>query len=109
MNFIEFVQNNGWYFLAVVVFLAYLIPKLWPHYLKWSERRSEAAYDAEIKKSKVSKYSLLKQINFKFTYYMKLQIRICLSKNKRNYKKHESNSKKNTREKQKSLSKYKKK
>lgn len=48
-----FIQNNGWYFLVFVIFLAYLISKLWPHYLKWSERRAEAEYDVEIKKSKV--------------------------------------------------------
>jgi len=53
MNFIGFIQNNGWYFLALVVFLAYLAPKLWPRYIKWSEQRAKAIYEAEIKKSDV--------------------------------------------------------
>lgn len=52
MDFIGFIQNNGWYFFALVILLAYLISKLLPHYLKWSERRAEDAYEAEIKKSK---------------------------------------------------------
>jgi hypothetical protein len=39
--------------LALVIIFIYFIVKLWPHYLKWLERRSEAAYEAEIKKSKV--------------------------------------------------------
>lgn len=47
-----FIQNNGWYFFALVILLAYFISKLWPHYLKWLERRAENAYEAEIKKSK---------------------------------------------------------
>lgn len=53
MDFTGFIQNNGWYFLALVIFLAYLVPKLWPRYLKWSQKRAEDAYEAEIKKSKV--------------------------------------------------------
>jgi len=53
-SFLEFIQNNGWYFLAFIILLAYLIPKLWPHYLKWSEQRAVAAYDADIKKSMYS-------------------------------------------------------
>lgn len=52
MGFIEFIQNNGWYFLVFVIVLAYLFNKYWPLYLKWSERRAEQAYEAEIKKSK---------------------------------------------------------
>lgn len=51
MDFLGFIQNNGWYFLVFVIFLAYLVNKLWPRYLKWSERRAEDAYEAEIKKS----------------------------------------------------------
>lgn len=49
------MQSNGWYFLAFIILLAYLVPKLWPYYLKWLEQRAEAAYDAEIKKSKTYK------------------------------------------------------
>lgn len=51
MEFKGFIQNNGWYFFALVIFLAYLISKLWPYYLKWSERRAVDAYESEIKKS----------------------------------------------------------
>lgn len=50
-SFLGFIQNNGWYFLAFIILLTYLVPKLWPHYLKWLERRAVAAYDANIKKS----------------------------------------------------------
>jgi len=37
--------------MAFIILLAYLVPKLWPHYLKWLEQRAIAAYDADIKKS----------------------------------------------------------
>lgn len=54
INFTEFIQNNGWYLLVFITFVAYLLyNKLWPHYLKWCERRAADAYEAEIKKSKV--------------------------------------------------------
>lgn len=61
MDLIGFIQNNGWYFLILVVFLAYLANKLWPYYLKWSKRRAEDTYDAEIKKSKT--LNILDQLN----------------------------------------------
>lgn len=53
MNISELIQRNGWYFFIFIVFLAYLLNKLWPQYLKWSERRAKNKYEAEIKKSKV--------------------------------------------------------
>lgn len=55
LAFIGFIQSNGWYIFAFIIFLAYIISKLWPRYLKWSNRRAEAAYAAEIKKSKIFK------------------------------------------------------
>jgi len=42
MNFIEFIQSNGWYFLSLAAIIAYLYPKLRIRYLKWSEQRAEA-------------------------------------------------------------------
>lgn len=61
MDFIGFIQNNGWYFLVLAVLLAYLANKLWPYYQKWSKRRAEDTYNAEIKKSKM--FNILNQLN----------------------------------------------
>lgn len=51
MECVGFIQNNGWYFLALIIVLAYVVNKFWPTFLKWSEQRAKDSYEAEIKKS----------------------------------------------------------
>ncbi|VVC45142.1 Hypothetical protein CINCED_3A015646 [Cinara cedri] len=80
-----FIQNNGWYFVAFIILLAYLVPKVWPHYLKWSERRAEAAYDAEVKKNPdlfKLKQEELKNARVKFQEEYEKKAKIALEKQK---------------------------
>ncbi|NP_001233073.1 uncharacterized protein LOC100164046 [Acyrthosiphon pisum] len=89
-SFLEFVQNNGWYFLAFIILLAYLVPKLWPHYLKWSEQRAVAAYDADIKKNPdlfKQKQEELQRARVKFQEEYEKKAKIALEKQKEKEKK----------------------
>lgn len=84
-NFLGFVQNNGWYFLAFIILLAYLFPKLWPHYLKWLEQRAVAAYDADIKKNPdlfKQKQEELQKARVKFQEEYEKNAKIALEKQK---------------------------
>ncbi|XP_015363530.1 PREDICTED: selenoprotein S-like [Diuraphis noxia] len=89
-SFLGFVQNNGWYFLAFIILLAYLVPKLWPHYLKWLKQRAEAAYDADIKKNPdlfKQKQEELQKARIKFQEEYEKKAKIALEKQKEKEKK----------------------
>ncbi|XP_025195415.1 selenoprotein S-like [Melanaphis sacchari] len=89
-NFFKFVQNNGWYFMAFLILLAYLVPKLWPHYLKWLEQRAVAAYDADIKKNPdlyKQKQEELQKARAKFQEEYEKKAKIALEKQKEKEKK----------------------
>lgn len=89
-NILGFVQNNGWYFLAFIILLAYLVPKLWPHYLKWLEQRAVAAYDADIKKNPdlfKQKQEELQKARAKFQEEYEKKAKIALEKQKEKEKK----------------------
>ncbi|KAL4096602.1 hypothetical protein QTP88_021522 [Uroleucon formosanum] len=89
-SFLGFIQNNGWYFLAFIILLTYLVPKLWPHYLKWLERRAVAAYDANIKKNPdlfKQKQEELQRARVKFQEEYEKKAKIALEKQKEKEKK----------------------
>jgi len=81
----EFIQNNGWYFLALVILLAYFIYKFWPHYIKWSKQRAEDAYEAEIKKNPdlfKQKQEELQKARLKFQEEYEKKAKIAIEKQK---------------------------
>ncbi|CAH1724379.1 selenoprotein S-like [Aphis gossypii] len=87
---LEFVQNNGWYILAFIILLAYLVSKLWPRYLKWSEQRAVAAYDADIKKNPdlyKQKQEELQKARAKFQEEYEKKAKLALEKQKEKEKK----------------------